>query len=178
MFRMHVFITPKNCAYYRRFIVFLFVTSLVACSGWRLRGSDAALSDLNQSVFLSGEPSQTYSLVKAQLERRGRLQPFSLAQLELQLGAETLSRRSVSLSNNNRTAEYQLTLTLPYRFKQITADTVASSTAQSREAKVIRSYRFDENDIAGAQKEETIIQNEMRRLAARQILRQLQLNQP
>lgn len=169
--------TMFNTRYQKTLCYCLLLCSLVAiasCSDWRLRGSDGGTSTLSEnSVYLSGADSETYRRIEQQLKKKNTIASFTIAKQQLILGSEKIERRSASLNRGASTAEYELTLTLPYTIM----DTVQQITLRDTEARVVRSYTVNENDIAGKNKEEELIRRDMQSTAVRQILQQLELTQ-
>lgn len=159
----------------RNSLLLLLIMSLLNCSGWRLRGSDGGTATLAESsVYLSGASSATYQLLEQQLSKKNSLTSLINAKQQLVLGKEEIERRSASLTRGTSTAEYELTLTIDYQILDSEQQPLRSQT----EVRIVRSYSFDENDIAGKDKEEALIRRDMQRAAARQILRQLEFTQP
>ena len=151
----------------------LTITALIACSGWRLRGSESHTQLAKESVQLSGQPSETYALIERQLQQKDSLSQAATAQYHLILDQEHWKRRSASVTTQAITAEYELTLTLSYRI----VDATEQALKPASQASLTRSYTFDPSDIAGKNKEEALIRSDIRRGIARQILQQLQLLQ-
>ncbi len=155
------------------FLLICLLTSLTACTGWRLRGSDSGTNIQTNSVYLSGTPSETYQIIATQLTKKNALASFETAQLQLTINDEKLKRRSASVRGNTSTAEFELTLTVNYSISDAQQNVLRAPT----DIRISRSYTFDENDIAGKDKEEKIVRRDIQRAAARQILQQLQLLQ-
>ena len=151
----------------------LTIVFLTACSGWRLRGSEGHTQLANQSIYLSGQTSETYSLIEQQLNRKNTLSTPAKAQQHVIISKENWKRRSASVTTQAITAEYELTLTVTYRVLDAAQNILRPATNIS----ISRSYTFDNNDIAGKNKEEALIRNDIRRALTRQILQQLQLLQ-
>jgi LPS-assembly lipoprotein len=149
------------------------IASIASCTGWRLRGSDPNTILMDNSVHLSGQQSATYSLIQKQLERKNAITSLSNAQHLLILSGEEWDRRSASVTRTAVTAEYELTLSINYEIR----DAANNLVRPDGRVRIIRSYTFDQNDVAGKDKEEEIIRREIHRAAARQILQQLQLLQ-
>jgi LPS-assembly lipoprotein len=158
------------------FLVCLSIT-VAGCSGWRLRGSetdDSTLSGHTSSVYLSGRPGQTYSYIEKRLNRQNRLTPFDSSDLHLIINSENFKRRTASLAGNAIAAEFELSLTVNYSILNRENKIIRANLV----ARVDRSYTFDQNDIAGKDKEEKLIRRDMVRNAGRQILQQLQFIKP
>jgi LPS-assembly lipoprotein len=152
-----------------------FLAVLASCTGWHLRGSDNSNYTLaSNSVYISGQPSETYTLLEQQLTKKQVLTTLTTAQLQLVLGKEEWQRRSVSRNSSNQVSEYELTLTINYRVLDNMNNTLRTAT----DIRITRSYTNDQNDIAGKDKEELLIRQDMRRAAARQLLQQLQFVKP
>ncbi len=154
-------------------LLFCLLASLTACTGWRLRGSDSGTNIQENSIYLSGSPSETYQLIVTQLTRKNALTSFETAQLQLIVNNEQWKRRSASVTSNTSTAEFELTLTVNYSILDAQQVELRAPT----DVRISRSYTFDENDIAGKDKEEKIVRRDIQRAVARQILQQLQLLQ-
>ncbi|MFT6386728.1 MAG: LPS-assembly lipoprotein [Cellvibrionaceae bacterium] len=150
------------------------IVALASCSGWRIRGNDGGLTTLSEnSIYLSGPSSETYRRIESQLKKKNIITSFTIAKQQLILGDEKVERRSASLNRGASTAEYELILTIPYKI----IDSARQITLREAEARAVRSYTFDENDIAGKNKEEELIRRDIQNIAARQILQQLELTQ-
>ncbi len=155
-------------------LTLLLIITLSACTGWRLRGSDGGFGSVaEQSIYLSGDNSVTYLLVQKQLRKNNSITSFASAKQQLIIGEEKWQRRSASVDRSGSTAEYELTLTVNYQISNSDKQLLRGPT----DARSVRSYTFDANDIIGKEKEEELIRNDMRRAIARQILQQLQLVQ-
>ncbi|MGH1485204.1 MAG: LPS assembly lipoprotein LptE [Cellvibrionaceae bacterium] len=149
------------------------IITISACTGWRLRGSDTNAVFIGNSIYLSGQNSATYRLVEEQLNRKNALTSLTAAQYFLVLEKEDWDRRSASVTRTAVTAEYELTLSVNYKI----LDNNQAILRPTTDVKITRSYTFDQNDVAGKDKEEELIRKEIRRAVARQILQQIQLLQ-
>lgn len=148
------------------------ITSLAGCD-WRLRGSGAG-SSMPSTVFLhpSNDGEQgiaVYRQIRATLVRKKAIAAREQADVQLILGKQIFSRRTISVNKNARAAEFQLLLTLPFSILSARGGAWQRSVASSTQ-----SYRFDERDIVAKHKEEQQLRDEMVRDIAHQILRQLQ----
>ena len=149
------------------------IMMISACTGWRLRGSNTNDIFIGDSIYLSGQVSASYRLVEEQLNRQNALTSLAAAQYFLTLEKEDWDRRGASVTRTAVTAEYELTLSLNYTVLDNNQTVLRPST----EVTITRSYTFDQNDVAGKDKEEELIRKEMRRAVVRQILQQVQLLQ-
>jgi LPS-assembly lipoprotein len=148
-----------------------FLLFLVSCSGWHLRGSENAGFSLNNSVFLNGQASETYRIVEKSLARKNALASLLDSNLLLTLDGENIQRRSASSNANTTTAEFELTLTLDYTIRDAQQNLLQPQST----VRVTRSYNFNQNDVGGSNKEETLLRKDLQRAAARQLIRQLVL---
>lgn len=153
------------------FNVSLLATLVMAC-GWHLRGTDTSTLKTN-SIHLSGESSDTYSLIHQQLQFKNALAPFNIASLRLTLGREEIKRRTVSTASGGLAQEYELTYTLNYRVENNQGKLLRPST----KVRLLRSYNFNRSNLTASDREEVIIRRELQNTAARQILRQLEILQ-
>ena len=153
-------------------LIFCIALLLTACSGWHLRGSDSTTLQTN-SVFLQGQSGAAYQLIEKRLINKGALTSLGNANLVLILEQENIKRRTAAVDGNAQATEYELTLTIDYQVR----DAAKKVLRPRSNIRVVRSYNFDQNDVAGKDKEEMIIRKDMQNAAARQILQQLQLLQ-
>ena len=154
----------------KRIAIVLLIVGISACHGWHLRGEKTQLAV--NSVYLTGQPGIVHQLIKEQLSRKNVLATLPDNALTLALEKELIRRRTASVKGNGSTKEFELILTIDYQI--LNANQALRPKTQVR---VIRSYIFDENDVASKDKEEMILRKDMQRTAARQILQQLQLLQ-
>ena len=153
-------------------IVCLLILGSSGCSDWRLRGSQADHA-VTSKVFLgvdntSGERSAVYRHLSALLRHQKKRELKERADIQLILGEPVFNRRTISVNNQLRTAEFQLTLTIPYKILSRQGALLHTNTEL-----LTRSYRFNERDIVGKNKEEELLKKEMARDIADQILHQL-----
>ena len=144
---------------------------LAGCSGWHLRGSENAGLSLNSTVFLSGQTSETYRIIEKNLVRKNLLSSALSSDFLLDLGDESIQRRSASRNSDATTAEFELTLTLNYEIR----DNEQNVLRPQNTVRITRSYNFNQNDIGSSNKEETLLRKDLQRGAARQIIQQLTL---
>lgn len=158
-----------------RFCLLLLLATLIACSGWHLRGSNPQINtaNLNNAVFLSGNNSATYNATLRLLKSQGLLSTAN-NNIQLELGAESWQSRTASLNADGLAAETELTLIIPYRILQKQVNNETTTLANTR-AQLSRSYIADTNDIGAKEKEERELRNDMSNAAARAIIRRLSL---
>jgi LPS-assembly lipoprotein len=158
-----------------RYFALLLCTSLIlaGCSGWRLRGSESDLATLDRAIYLSGNTGETYEYINQRLQRQNQLTTLNTFDLNLIINSENFKRRTASLAGNAIAAEFELSLTVNYSI----IDANGKNLRANQNVRIDRSYQFDQNDIAGKDKEEALIRRDMIRNAGRQILQQLQFVQ-
>lgn len=156
------------------FLVLSSLGVLSSCSGWRLRGSDANIGLVpEQSVFVNGSTtSQTLILINRQLKNKNILTSQLNATRNLIINNEKWQRRSISIGRSESIVEYELTLTVNYSI----LDGNQNRLRGPNDLRLVRSFSYDENDITGKDKEESLLREDLTRAAARQILQQLELS--
>jgi LPS-assembly lipoprotein len=147
------------------------LTILSSC-GWRLRGTLTLPENLN-SVYIVNQTSSTD--LDEELERLLSnndvtiAESMSIAQLIITLEEFEEKSRTASLSSAGRTNEYELTSEVIYNIK----DQLGNELIPTSEANVIRTYQYDENNVIAAGNEQRLLQQEIRRELAQQILGRL-----
>lgn len=153
------------------FIGLLSVAILSSC-GWRLRGTLTLPENLS-SVYISNQTRSTD--LDEELERLLSnnditvAESASAAQLIITLEEFDEANRTASLSSAGRTSEYELTSEVTYNIK----DNLGNELIPTSEASVIRTYQYDENNVIAAGNEQRLLQQEIRRELAQQILGRL-----
>jgi len=151
----------------RNALLVLLVPLLVAGCGFHLRGTNLSSSIESIQIDAEGRVS-VLDAVRRNFEYAGvKVKPD--AKLAVQLLDERLERRSVSVTEQARTAEYELTLDVQYQVSGPDGRTlIPSRWIQSR-----RNYRFDRFNIIGSSEEQALLEKEMRNEIAQQIIRSL-----
>ncbi len=147
----------------------VFLTGMLSACGFHLRGSYSVPQELSQLSFSSNdEYSVLTRYVKAQLQlNKISIVPPAKDIPHLRLIKETVSSRTLSLYQNSRVAEKELTYVVHYSV------TLPNLGVQNFTTKVNRNYM--DNPLAALAKsvERDVIVDEMRTRAARQMMRQL-----
>ena len=152
------------------------VLVLTGC-GFHLRGNE--LSANFDTVFLSSvsavtiERELTRSLGFAGVEV---VADRSVADVVIDLTAQFDGRRSISVTERARTAEYEISLEIRYRIvgqepAKADAEPVETLLVKDRSVRVARTYRLDRNNIVGSSEEQTLLRGEMEQDVVQQILR-------
>lgn len=155
---------------------------LVAC-GFHLRGS-AALPPQMQTVELVGISSRSElgEEIVAALEESGGRVVSGAGSAELHVSGESQSRRLLSVGSGGRATEYEISYRFSYELRL--AEEIRDENGQpvvryrTRVAPQImelqRDYAHNSANVLGSDDEEALLLREMRGLAVRQMLRQLQ----
>lgn len=160
---------------YIRFAVV--VCTLIALSGcgFSLRGS-AALPAALQALQV--ESADANSDIARELRRALRNNDVDVdgnaqgSSYSLQVGQEQNSERTLSVNSQARAGEYQLTMSVPFQLLNAGISVMGPETVTLE-----RVYLADPENAAAKSDEARLIQQEMRRELALQILRRLQVAQ-
>ncbi len=160
----------------KKIITSLLILSLSAC-GWHLRGSASGSDKLamTQPLNLILESSDNHSqLVNSLRQALPGYKITEVAQstaqtLSLNIGSETLDKRTAGVGSDALTSAYEIILRVPFSISNAGSvitpkDTVASIT---------RTYNYNVNNANSAAQEEELVLREMRREVAQTILRRV-----
>ncbi|EEX35291.1 MULTISPECIES: LPS-assembly lipoprotein LptE [Vibrio] len=143
--------------------------SLLSACGFHLRGDYSIPEDLDTMSLTSYDQYSTFTrMMKAQL-RMSEIEvvPPSDNIPNLHLASEGVGERTLSLYQNTRAAEKELTFRASYR---VTIPELGSKTFSTS---VTRSYLDNPLTALAKSVERDMIEDEMRKLAATQIIRQM-----
>ncbi len=143
--------------------------SLLSACGFHLRGDYSIPEDLDTMSLTSYDQYSTFTrMMKAQL-RMSEIEvvPPSDNIPNLHLVSEGVGERTLSLYQNTRAAEKELTFRASYR---VTIPELGSKTFSTS---VTRSYLDNPLTALAKSVERDMIEDEMRKLAATQIIRQM-----
>ncbi|CAH6797339.1 LPS-assembly lipoprotein RlpB precursor (Rare lipoprotein B) [Vibrio chagasii] len=149
-------------------IVVLTVSLLSAC-GFHLRGDYSVPEELNKISVTSYDQYSTFTrMMKGQLRMNDvEIVPPAENTPNLHIISESVSERTLSLYQNTRAAEIELTFYASYR---VTIPDLGSKTFSTS---VTRSYLDNPLTALAKSVERDMIEDEMRKLATSQILRQM-----
>ncbi|WP_394250783.1 LPS assembly lipoprotein LptE [Vibrio profundi] len=149
-------------------VVILTVSLLSAC-GFHLRGDYSVPDELNTISVTSYDQYSTFTrMVKGQLRMNDvNITAPSSNTPNLHLLGENIEERTLSLYQNTRAAEKELTFTASYR---VTVPELGDKTFTTN---VTRSYLDNPLTALAKSVEREMIEDEMRKLASIQILRQM-----
>ncbi len=164
--------TPNNCRTAARGALLLCTASLLlaGCGGWQLRGAGPRASAPVSTGYLILEDSPGLQDVTRVLERAG-LRPAAAVEGGNVVEIHSLreSRRTVSLTERSRSAEYELISTLRYRIVAPDGRELVPLTPVSEQ----RDYAVDRDNIMGSSSEEEQLREEMRGQLATAVTRAL-----
>ncbi|MDO3381930.1 LPS-assembly lipoprotein LptE [Gilvimarinus algae] len=143
---------------------------LLAGCGWQLRGELMPPLDINHlRIEASEEHTELQRELEQALARQGIavVEPPAEAGHTLILGDESLTKRTVGVGSDSLAAAFELTLELDYQLY----DSAGTLLAPASTAQVIRS--FDASDPTGLEREQDLLEREMRRELVQQLMRRL-----
>ncbi|GAL32951.1 LPS-assembly lipoprotein RlpB precursor [Vibrio maritimus] len=152
----------------RLFFVAFISTLLTAC-GFHLRGEYTVPEDIQQISVTSYDPyGMITRLVKEQLtlNKIEIVKPSSNV-TNLHIVRESIGDRTLSLYQNTRAAEKELTYRVNYRV------TVPQLGSKNFSAQITRSYLDNPLSALAKSEERSLIEDEMRSFSAQQMLRQM-----
>ena len=149
-------------------IVVLTVSLLSAC-GFHLRGDYSVPEELNKISVTSYDQYSTFTrMMKSQLRINDvEIVPPAENTPNLHIISESVRERTLSLYQNTRAAEKELTFRASYRV------TIPDLGAKTFSTSVTRSYLDNPLTALAKSVERDMIEDEMRKLATSQILRQM-----
>lgn len=148
----------------------LAATLLLSGCGFTLRGVTPLPPELYTLILDSARPDSDFEReVRRALQTNGVRLVESGSDYRLVLGNEGISERTLSVNVNARSGEYELALRVEYDLRR--AGTVISGPNLLSTTRV---YLTDPENAVAKEEEAALIQDEMRRELAQQLLRQLQ----
>ncbi len=159
----------------RKFIVFtplLAAALLLAACGFKLRGVLDLPEDI-RAVHVAA-PTQLRDDILALLESGGVRASTSIAEADasITVSSERFSRRVLSVDPaSGKEREFELAYTFDYRVSRSDSPTAIENGTVN----LLRSYVFDPEAVIGSSREEDLLRDEMRRDAARQLMRRIEV---
>lgn len=156
-------------SYSLKLSLIVIMSSILSACGFHLRGDYSVPEELNRVSVTSYDQYSTFTrLVQNQL-RMSDIEIVSPAETvpNIHLIGESVGERTLSLYQNTRAAEKELTFNTSYR---VTLPELGMKTFSTS---VTRSYLDNPLTALAKSVERDMIENEMRKLAATQILRQM-----
>ena len=152
-----------------RFAAITVLLSLTAC-GFQLRGSGGNAFSVERIHVTAADPNGDMArTLKDALKQAGAtLVDEAGAQYSVNLLGERRTRRAAATSADVRVSEYELQIEVQFELSS-GGKTVIPSTSVSAQ----RIYRFDSSSLVGSNEEEKLLNDEMRRDIAGQIIRRI-----
>jgi LPS-assembly lipoprotein len=147
----------------------------VSSCGFSLRGSAALPPELQTLQIESADANSDIARELRRTLRNNDINVEDAAQnngYSLQVGQEQNSERALSVNSQARAGEYQLTMSVPFQLLNAGIPVMGPETITLE-----RVYLADPENAAAKSDEARLIQQEMRRELALQILRRLQVAQ-
>ena len=151
-------------------LVAVAVLVLTSC-GFHLRGTGSARMSLSVIHVTAndayGEMQQ--ALQRALTEAGVKLVPADKAAYSVHLLTERRIRRSVATTSDVQVAEYGLNMEVSFEL----TDSAGKQVIEPATVSAQRIYRFDSSSLVGSNEEENLLNEEMRRDIASQIIRRI-----
>lgn len=160
----------------KKIIAGLLILSLSAC-GWHLRGSAsgndklAMTQPLNLIIVSSDNHSQLVNALRQALPgyKITEVADNTAQTLALDIGSETLDKRTAGVGSDALTSAYEIILRVPYSV----SNSNGVITPKDTNASITRTYNYNVNNANSAAQEEELVLREMRRELAQTILRRV-----
>ncbi|ARP37507.1 LPS assembly lipoprotein LptE [Vibrio syngnathi] len=158
-----------NSLYSLKVTIVVLTVSLLSACGFHLRGDYSVPEELNKISVTSYDQYSTFTrMMKSQLRMNDvEIVPAAENIPNLHIISEGVGERTLSLYQNTRAAEKELTLNASYR---VTIPELGDKTFSTS---VTRSYLDNPLTALAKSVERDMIEDEMRKLATSQILRQM-----
>ncbi len=151
-------------------ITLLILALAITACGWRLRGTLTLPEGLESIQIVDNANSSFLSKQLTQLlEANGVALVDANPDMFIVLIEEREDKRIIAVGSNTLASEYELSSEARYFINDAEGKMLTPESTVS----VVRSYEFNENDVVSKAEEERIIQQEMRRELAQQIIRRL-----
>lgn len=150
----------------KNLLLLLLLTAVTAC-GWHLRGSQTLPLDFER-VALTGVSGALRTELEDQLAASGVVVSTSEPQFTLAFANERQSRRTAALSADAVAAEYEFNQSVDFEVFAADGSLLGQDSAQ-----LTRSVSFDPDQVLGSANEAQLVQREMARELATQIIRKL-----
>ena len=144
-------------------LILLLAVSLSAC-GWHLRGLDSGTRPEALALVVENRFEPLVLTTQEVMQQNG-IRIDSTTALQLHLGRETLMRRTVAVTAIGSASQYELTLSVPFKYVGPNITQRTASTLQAR-----RVFDFDPASTVAKNEEENTLLNEMRRELAIRLL--------
>ena len=155
----------------KKLITLLSFSLLLTACGWQLRGANNSSNSVKE-LYVSAVDSKG-ALVS---EMRQLLKSYHIREIEdekvahyaIYIKEETKDKRTAGVGGDAASSAYEITLKAKYEIHLLDTKAVSEGTAI-----VVRSYNYNTGAINSATQEEIVLDQEMRRDLAQQMLRRL-----
>lgn len=164
--------TRKTTGRRFRFVLLLSISVLLSACGFHLRGLVEMPPELTSIYIEGGLPnSQMREILRQKLigSQVNVLQSREKSGAILRILRDKTSRRIASINSAGQPNEYELKYSLSYRLE----DGQGRELLPTRNISLLRTYRYDPNNILSVEEEKQRIKREMARSAVNQMLRQI-----
>lgn len=143
---------------------------LLSACGWHLRGSLNLPSDLH-SIYIQGASASLHQALSQQLQASdiAVAQSAANAQYTLAIANERKDRRTAALGSDALAAQYEFISSADFEFR----NPAGALLGLPDQVQITRSVNFDANQVLGSASESELVQREMTRDLASQIIRRL-----
>lgn len=148
-----------------RLAVLFTLCTLIASCGWHLRGF-TQYNSIDRLSVVSEDRFGPLTLAVQDVMQQRSIVETDQARWQLVLGKEELRRRTVAVTAIGSASQYELTLTVPFRYRNLSTD----ETSLPRLVTSTRVYDFDFRNTVAKTEEEQVLIGEMRRELAQRIL--------
>lgn len=157
----------------KRAALLLVVAGMLAACGFQLRGSanlppEMALTRLQVADDSTGFVRELRLLLNANGVRLAGADPSGAATLEIL--RQRMNRRPLTITGQARVREYELSFLVDFRL----LDAEGEVLIDREELRMLRDYRFDEQQILAATREEELLREDLHRSMAAQLIRRLE----
>ena len=155
----------------RNIVLTLLLVTLVSACGFQLRG-EYSLPVGMEKVYIQGDADGLLLRHLSQALRRSGVavtKQIDAASAVINIHQQSMDRRVLSVGGNARVREYESLYKLIYSVRLKTGKILIDENTISLQ----RDSSFNETEVLGKEREETILQHDMQHQAARTILRRL-----
>ena len=155
----------------KKIIACLTLALFTSACGYHLRGSIDVPKELSQLYISAAESKGPFVTELRQLFKSNRINVIddsNAANYSLNILNEKKEKRTAGVGADALSSAYEITLSVDYEIRFKDTDKVAKSVATS-----VRSFNYNTASLSSAAQEEILLEKEMRRDLAQQILRRL-----
>ena len=153
-----------------RSLSLVLLVAIIAGCGFHLRGTGAATFSVDRiHVSATNAYGEMQRALEAALTEAGATLVDDNAPYSVMLGSERTTRRPVATTQDNSVAEYEIRLEVSFTLTDQGGTTLIPDSLLSVE----RIYTFDNANLMGNTREESLLVEEMRNDVAAQVIRRI-----